>query len=162
MQEEPPEGAPEGGSLQQLSHAELQSMLRTLTLHLRHAWTPPRCANVDAVVLKRLVGLEPFVCFARSDPHARGLLIQAAFDMAAVLKGRLQLLLTADKRSGGRWLLLERKSCCAALALLHRGVLRWGDALLAEAVTSERLSGPQLLMLQAVCCSRAPRPSARR
>ena len=144
------------------SHAQLEGMLSTMTMHLSAAWSPPDRSNLDAVIVKRLVGMQPFIDFAASDPRARGMLIRGAFDMLSALEHRMRGLIRATETGGGAggsssWLRQEARICWNAMCLIHRGVQTWGAILLEEGTTSPNAmaSRSQLLMMRAVCTSEA-------
>lgn len=144
-----------------LTHVQLSALLGVLKHHVACFWPCKRRSNLDAKVVRRMMGLEPFVDFARCDPAARGMLLKGLNDVHAALQQRFQELLFASTASAdatwNKWVVQERDMTWRGMALAARGLQSYGAVLHSQLadLQLERAPGTPLMMLKAVrtCCS---------
>lgn len=110
--------------------------------------------------MRRIIGLESFVDFERSDPAARGLLIHALLDLRISLLRRFQYLFHSKSALGAqsweKWAGQERETAWKCVTMGARGLHKWATLLHSEleGYAQQRAPGTALLMLKAVCFRR--------
>lgn len=109
--------------------------------------------------MRRIIGLDSFVDFERSDPAARGLLIHALQDMRSSLLQRHQRLFHSKSLQGAtswdKWAGQEREAAWKCVTMGARGLHKWATLLQSElhGLAQQRAPGTALIMLKAVRCS---------
>lgn len=99
----------------QVQHATLGDMLEVMKQEVQLLLPSLKPANLVGKVLRRLVELQPFVKFKDSDIVARGMIMQATFDVLALLECRVSLLESA--RCSGAACFLACTDCTDASPL---------------------------------------------
>ena len=144
-----------------ITRAQQQATLAIMLRHVRSSWLPLKRSNLDAKVLRRLIGLEAFIDFEKSDFVARGALLRGAVDAHAAARHRYVTLAhaglgapgdTAEAQKRARWIAGERGGAWRAVTLAAKGLAGWGAGLWQErqALIDARVPGASLMMLSAV------------
>lgn len=140
-----------------MSHSDMNAMVGVLKRHITSFWPCLRRSNLDARVMRRIIGLESFVDFERSDPAARGMLIHALQDLRTSLLHRFQYLFHCTSVLGAvswdKWVGQEREAAWKCIVMGARGLHKWATLLHSElaGLVQQRNPGTALLMLKAVC-----------
>lgn len=139
-----------------MSHSNMIEMLGVFKRHITMMWPCIRRSNLDARVLRRIIGLDRFVEFERSDPAARGLLIHALQDLRDPLLQRYLYLCHSQSALGSpsweKWAAQEREVAWKCVTMAARGLHKWAILLHSELQghAQHRAPGTALLMLKAV------------
>eukprot|EP00892_Ulva_mutabilis_P012103 jgi/Ulvmu1/9265/UM050_0014.1 len=147
--------APQEDNSSKMSHSHMGSMLGVLKHHVTSLWPCIRRSNLDARVMRRIIGLESFVDFEYSDPAARGMLIHALQDLRTSLLHRFQYLCHCTSVLGSaswdKWVGQERDAAWKCIVMGARGLHKWAALLYSEleGLVQQRTPGTALLMLKA-------------
>lgn len=139
-----------------LSHSDMNAVLGVLKRHVTSFWPCVRRSNLDARVMRRVIGMESFVDFERSDPAARGMLIHALQDLRSSLLHRFQYLFHCKSELGSpsweKWVAQERDAAWKCVVMGARGLHKFAALLYSElnGLMQQRTPGTALLMLKAV------------